>query len=336
MGETKPSCLPLVRKHLDNIGMSDTARDIIMASWRKTTSKQYHTYLTRWEQYCSENSIDPLRATIQHGIEFLTHLYQKGLGYSAINTARSALSIVIDVPSGTFGSQSLVTRFMKGIFEMKPSLPRYKFMWDAGIVLKHIQSMSPNSGLSLKSLTLKLTMLLCLLTGQRCQTITKLDTQYMQSLPNKYVFTINEILKTSKPGRHIAPIELMSYEPDERLCVVSLIRLYLQKTQDIRKEHTKLMISYTKPHHSVCSSTIGKWAKSIMKEAGIDTAQFSAHSGRSAAVSYGKSAGLPLQDILRAGGWSNAQTFARFYDKPLPNNFGSSILEHYSNHNGTT
>ena len=323
--------MPLVRENLDSLGLSASAQDIIMASWRANTSKQYHTYLRRWEEFCLAKGNKPLKATVENGIEFLTELYNSGLGYSAINTVRSALSTVIILPSGTFGNQPLVMRFMKGIFEMKPSLPRYTCTWDVGIVLRHLQHMSPNSDLSFKTLTLKLSTLLCLLTGQRCQTITKLDIQFMQKLPNKYIFHIQEPIKTSKPGRHIAPIELLAYEADRSLCVVELLSLYLEKSKEVRKpEDTKLLLSYAKPHKPVGSSTVGKWTKFIMKEAGIHTNRFSAHSGRVASISYGKKAGIPLQDILKAGGWSSAQTFAKFYDKPMSNNFGLDILTHYS------
>ena len=329
MAKTKPSGLPLFRQSLDKIGLSTEARDIVMASWRSSTCKQYYTYLARWETYCNERGITTFQPTIYHGIEFLADLYKRGLGYSAINTARSALSTITPTTNGTFGNHPLVVRFMKGVYEMKPSLPRYTLTSYVGKVLTFLANLPPNP--SLKQLTMKLTMLLSLITGQRCQTLSKLDTRFMQRQPDKYIFTIRETLKTSKPGRHIDPIELNEYKADQRLCVVQLITLYLAKTSEIRKpDVTKLLISYAKPHKTVKSATIGKWVKSTMKDAGIDTTIFSAHSGRSASTSYAKSAGIPLADILKAGGWSNAQTFAKYYDKPLSCNFGTSILDHYS------
>lgn len=69
-------------------------------------------------------------------------------------------------PNVTFGNHPLVSRFLKGVFELKPSLPRYNHIWDVGVVLKHLKTLKPVDSLDLKVLTLKLTMLLCLLTGQ--------------------------------------------------------------------------------------------------------------------------------------------------------------------------
>ena len=68
--------------------------------------------------------------------------------------------------------------------------------------------------------------------------------------------------------------------------------------------------------------------KSILDDAGIDVTKFSGNSARPAATSYGTHTGLTLQDILKVGGWSNAQTFATYCNKPIETNFGASILEH--------
>lgn len=168
--------MPLIRKKLNNKNLSTVAKDIIMASWRSGTGKQYHSYLGRWGKFCSQKAIPEEDASVDHGIEFLASLYEEGLGCSAINTARSALSSVLTLPGNvTFGNHPLVSRFLKGVFELKPSLPRYHHIWDVSVVLEHLKTLEPVSTLDLKVLTLKLTMLLCLLTGQRCQTLSKLD-----------------------------------------------------------------------------------------------------------------------------------------------------------------
>ena len=87
------------------------------------TSKQYQTYLQRWEKYCQSNGLGKVEATVANGIDFLATLFSPGLGYSAINTARSALSSVMVPPNNiTFGSHPLVVRFVKAVFELNPSV----------------------------------------------------------------------------------------------------------------------------------------------------------------------------------------------------------------------
>jgi len=98
-----------------------------------------------------------IQATIYDGLEFLMSLFRQGLGYSAINTACSALSAIITLGNKTtFGKHPLVTRFMKGIFELKPSLPWYTVISDVGIVLRFLQDFPPLKELALQQFTKKL------------------------------------------------------------------------------------------------------------------------------------------------------------------------------------
>jgi hypothetical protein len=63
--------------------------------------------------------------------------------------------------------------------------------------------------------------------------------------------------------------------------------------------------------------TLSRWIGKTLKDAGIDTHTFKTHSTRAASTSKMKAVGVPIDDILKCGGWSNAKTFARFYDRPI-------------------
>ena len=122
--------MPLVREKLQKLGLSPDTIDILMASWRKSTGKQYATHLSRWVTDCKNKQLDVTYATINNGLDFLTFLYKHRVGYSAINTARTALSLAITpADKTTFGEHPLVTRFLNGTFELRPSLPRYFTVW---------------------------------------------------------------------------------------------------------------------------------------------------------------------------------------------------------------
>lgn len=323
--------MPIVTRQLTKTGLSDETIDIIMASWRHTTSKQYNSYLNRWTDYCEQHDISLTEAKVQDGLDFLTSLYRNGLGYSAINTARSALSSVMSLADkNTFGEHPLVVRFLKGIFELKPSLPRYAVIWDVGTVFDYFLTMSDLNELDLKTLTLKLTMLLALTTTQRCQTLSFLDTKFMQVLPDRFIFTLQDKLKTTKPGSHVSPIEIAAFPEEPALCPVRHLHHYISKTQNLRQS-TKLLVSFIKPYQQVTPSSIGRWLKTTLKDAGINVDLFTAHSSRTASSSYGSSSGLAINDILKAGGWSRAGTFAKHYNKQICTNFGNHILNHFKN-----
>ena len=83
-------------------------------------------------------------------------------------------------------------------------------------------------------------------------------------------------------------------------------------------------------HTSVFSrDTISRWLKCVMKNAGIDTAKFKSHSTRSAAVPAANQAGIPMDTILSAAGWSNTRTFDQFYNKNITEQglFGNTVLD---------
>ena len=137
--QSKPTGVSLIGERLDQYGLSSATKEILMSSWRSGTRKQYSTYLSRWERYCEENQLSKLNPGLNGAIEFLTFLFESGLGYSALNTARSALSAILPLFNGIkFGEHPLVGRFLKGVYEQRPALPRYKAIWNVGEVLNYL------------------------------------------------------------------------------------------------------------------------------------------------------------------------------------------------------
>ena len=187
-------------------------------------------------------------------------------------------------------------------------------------MLDYLKTFDASSALSLKELKLKLTILLCLTTGQRGQTIHKFDINYIQDLGDRYRISVHEKLKQTKPGRHLEPIELLAFPEDKELCVVQHLREYIHRTY---------LLSYVKPFKPVARDTVSKWVKQVLQSAGIDITKYSAHSCRAACTSNVKVKGFNIAEIMKSAGWSTESTFARFYDKPVSYtsaNFGSVLL----------
>ena len=211
--------LPLVRDLLTRRGISTGAAKIILQSWRTGTQKQYQTYHQRWQEFCRSRGINPISASIEDGLEFLYQQYENGLSYSGINTARSALSTVIFLPDfGSFGNHPLVSRFLTDVFESRPSLPRYKDIWDVSVVLDYLKTLPPLEELNLKDITHKTVVLVALLSGQRCQTIHAITVSGMRITNDTVDFEIAKLLKTSKPGKHQGHLEFKSYPRTSMCC----------------------------------------------------------------------------------------------------------------------
>ena len=173
---------------------------------------------------------------------------------------------------------------MKGIFEHRPTFPKYHMIWDVKKAFNYFRNLPVISDLSLKELSLKLAMLLCFVPDrQRMQTIHLIDLKDIKYVGNQVLIPIMQKIKQSKPGDHIYPLSFKTYPKDTKLCVVAHLRRYIELTQDLRSSD-KLVISYAKPHQAISKDTISRWCKTVMELSGIDIQKYSTHFTRLASV----------------------------------------------------
>ncbi|WAQ94141.1 hypothetical protein MAR_006612 [Mya arenaria] len=304
--QTTSNAMSYIRRSYEKRNLSEKSINIIMASWRKTTQKQYSTNINRWIHFCREREIDPLQTPIEYCIEFLTELYDLGLSYATLNTARSALSSLCKKQDGyNVGSHPLVIRFLSGVYNLGPTKPKYKETWDVSKVLCYLKTLTPARQLSLKMLSYKLVMLKALTQASRSHSISLLTLDNM----------MKDSVSYSRKGKVNPILKLNRYTLDIEICVYSTIAEYIEQTSGLRNGVRQLIITYIKPHKPVVSTTISRWIKFVLKLIDID--KYSSHSTRSAASSKVKASGLPISEIMKVAGWSIDTTFARFYDKPL-------------------
>ena len=334
ISKTTTNSLSLVREVYQRSGLSNSAVSIIMNSWRASTKKQYQVYYNKWIHYCDSNDLDIHSVSVNQVLEFLTFLFQKESSYSALNTARSALSSIITLTDTnyTVSNHRVIERFMKGSFNYRPSLPslpRYTCIWDTSVVLKYLKSLAPTDKVGLKLLTHKLVMLFALLAGQRAQSLQYMDITSMTLLEDQVIFHIGKCIKQTRPGFHIKPLVFHGYTPDRDLCVLSALKAYLQQTQDLRANCTKLFISTQKPHNAVSINTISRWIKNTVSVSGIDITKYKGHSTGAASLSAAQNTGIPVHNIMAAAGWSSKATFSKFYNKSIHNadNFSEAVLK---------
>ena len=180
---------------------------------------------------------------------FLVELFESGIGYSGMNTARSALSCLSfkSFNGFPFGSRPTVSRFLKGVFESRPTVPRYTETLDVGKVLSYLQTIPNSEDVSLKDLTLKTVMLVSLVSAQRGQTIHYLNLDDMISSETSITFMLKKPIKQSKPGVKPLVVKFSLYPVDLSICVVTTLRAYLARTIDKRGDNKQLFISFLKP-----------------------------------------------------------------------------------------
>lgn len=306
-------CLGEKIKEREDINI--TTRELLLASWKQGTHKQYQVYLNKWQLYCKDLSLST-DITIGNVLNFLTSLFEQGLSYSAINTARSALSSLLVIEGKAVGTHPLVIRLLKGIFNKRPSLPKNKVSWDPELMLGYLKTLSPVANLSLLKLSWKTVALLLLLTGQRGQSIHLLDIRNLTVSKNSIKIRFGDSLKSTRPGFHQHELYLKGYAPDRRLCIVTVLQEYLERTAPLRNSN-ELFITTQKPHSAVSRDTISRWFRNVMEKSGVDTKIFTPHSVRSASTSAASKAKIPLSTILSTAGWTKDTTFQTYYKKPI-------------------
>ena len=108
-----------LREAIKQRGISGKAAEIILCSWSESTHKQYEPHIKRWTTFCDQREINPFDPSVTSLLDFLIELHEKGLAYSTLNTARSAISaFTIPKDNSSIGSHPTVTRFMKGVYRV--------------------------------------------------------------------------------------------------------------------------------------------------------------------------------------------------------------------------
>lgn len=284
--------------------------------------------MKRWENFCNHHGSDIFNSNLQSILKFLTALYKDGVGYSGINTARSALSLIIAPIDGVdVGKHPLVIRLLKAVSKLRPPKPRYDNVWDVNLVLDMFTSWPLNSELPIFRLTIKLVALLALVTGQRVQTLSLININNIIRSSNVQIL-IPEIIKTSGVAKKQPCLLLVPYKVNDKLCVVKCLDEYLNRTASYRNSD-ELLISVVLPYKPVTSQTISRWLKECLSLAGIDVSIFKAHSFRHASTSKAVAKGVSLDVVFSRAGWSDkSKTFAKFYNKPLDlrGEFSNAVL----------
>lgn len=311
-----------VRENLKAQGLSAEATNIIMASWKPGTAKAYTTHISRWSQFCVRRQINSRHPNVNDIINFLTVTFQRNVGYECVNTARSALSSLGIVVDGCrAGNHPLVVRFMKGVFNLRPTRPRYTDIWDISPVLSKLRAMHPLHSLSLKELSLKLVTLMAITQAARVQTLHLLVLNNIMIEEEHISVQLGGNIKQCRSNFNIQRVQFSAYLKDDSLCVCKTLRSYIARTEGLRQVNGhrmgNLLISYIKPHKPVSRDTIARWIKTVLKISGVDTSKFTAGSVRPAAASKAKTSAVPIHYIMDKAGWSREATFAKFYDKKI-------------------
>lgn len=306
-------------RNLDNLNLPQNVIEILHSSCSTSTWSRDCSYVDRYKSFCSTSGFDPSRACVRSVLCFLSKLYEDGLSYSSVNTARSALSVMYGkVDNVSIGEHPLVKRFMAGIAKLRPPTPKYTTTWDVEQVFNVFKNWKPNNELNLYELSVKLSSLLALVSGHRVQTLHAINIDNIVVEDKQVRIFVSKLLKTSGPKSSQPCIHLPLYHKVKKLCVASCLKEYLSRTKNLRKDTKQLFVTTRERYRAVSKQTISHWLVKSLSLANINTTMYGSHSFRHASTSKAFSLGVKVSTIFDNAGWSkNSNVFYRFYNKNI-------------------
>lgn len=292
--------------------------DFLRFTWRDSTRKVYTSYIKKWATFCLQHQHDMYEPENAIIMDFLFSLIKQGASYSSVNTARCALSAVLPWKEGrSVGCNEFVCMLIKALGNFNPPKPRYTKFWDVNLVLNLFRHWGRNSTLSTYRLTLKLTVLLLLLTAQRGQTIWRLNVSGCEMFKDHMSFKMKHLLKHNRTGQPLDTLIIPSYPKDALLCPLRTERAYIARTNPIRRNEDQLLLLTRAPFTAASRDTVSRWTKQVLDYSGIDTDEYASHSTRGASTSMATKLGIDVNVLLKQASWKNADTYAKYYNKTI-------------------
>ena len=307
--------LEVIRRDFAGRGLSSNVVNLLLAGVRPTTQTAYQSPWSSWCDWCTQRNINPLSNAINNVLEFLSNLFAQGKAYNTINVARSMLSGTLPPLDGNpVGKHYLVLKLMKGMYNSNPPKPRYESTWSIDLVTNYVNTLPSNADLSLAEISRKLAVLLALTTMLRVSELASIDRQSVKIGDDRALFSLTKPRKAQKDGA-LHNIVIKKFPNNPNICPVSCLGYYIFQTDSLRNSTNAnlLFLAMKKPNKPVTGSSIGRWIKSLLGKAGVDTSTFKAHSTRGAAASKAARSGVPVDTILKTAHWSNESTYTKFY-----------------------
>lgn len=276
--------------------------------------KQYQRPLQEWIAFCSRNGYTAFDPEIHQVLSWLTEKYDDGASYGTISTARSALSLIC---GKRVRKDPTISRLLRGIFNKRPSKPRYDQIYDLEPVLDKLEEFYPLADLDIARLTEKLVVLLAVITAQRKQTLHSIKMKNIRKTQQGYEIRITDTIKTTRPGAYQPLLVLPRFDSKPKLCAARTLEAYLALTKPIRGGNESLFLTTRRPYTGASRDTISRWIRSFLARCGLQD-KFAPHSIRHASTSAAWKKGVDMTVIKSLAGWSErSKTFDRFYNRPI-------------------
>lgn len=295
---------------------SDSERQLLNDSWRKSTMDTYYPAIKRWLQWCDNHNVNSSNPDLQQITRFLAYLHlELKLSYSTILVNKSAIFTFCKINQANCDDQVLLKQILKSIAAAQPTKPKTP-VWDPQIVFDWLSL--PNDRNTLFEASRRTAAILLLASGRRVHDLTllKVSDSHMFLSEDKVILRPTYGSKTDTARHRQSDWQLLKH-PNHQVCPVTWLRRLVTLSHERRSEVEgldNLFITITGRSRPASRTMIGGWVRSILKDAGISATP---GSFRSAVASASWVDNHPVDDILARGNWKAENTFKKFYYKEI-------------------
>ncbi|KAL0159594.1 hypothetical protein M9458_043319, partial [Cirrhinus mrigala] len=322
--------------HLLASGLSTEVVETLLQSRAPSTRKLYALKWKLFTSWCGRRQQNPVNCPVGSVLEFLQDRLSAGLSHSTLKVYVAAIA-AYHAPLGglSVGKDPLVSRFLRGALRLRPPVRPRVPSWDLSVVLEALclPPFEPIEEISDCHLSFKTSFLLALSSLKRVGDLQALSVapSFLDFAPglSKAFLHPRTGYVPKVPSSAPRPVVLQAFcpppfrEPDQQklncMCPVRALDAYVHRVAPWRRSD-QLFICFGPLRRGLPASkqTISRWiVEAILlayESSGLPPPLgVKAHSTRSMAASKSFLAGIPLQDICNAAGWSTPLTFVRFY-----------------------
>ncbi|KAL0157275.1 hypothetical protein M9458_048521, partial [Cirrhinus mrigala] len=330
-------------------GLSTEVVETILQSRAPSTCKLYALKWRPFTSWCGDHQQDPVNCPVGTVLGFLQDQFFTALAHSTLKVYVAAIS-TYHAPLGgsSVGRNPLITRFLCGALRLRPPVRARVPPWNLAVMLEALcgSPFEPIKESSGHHLTIKTVLLLALTSLKRDRDLQALSVapSYLDFAPSmaKAFLYPHPGYVPKVPSLAPRPVVLQAFCPppfrdqDQQklncVCPVRALDRYVHSAAKWRRVD-QLFICFGPPKKGLPASkqTLSRWivdANTLAYESsGLPSPLgVKAHSTRGMAASKAFLAGVPMQDIYNAAGWSTPLTFVRLYDLDLRAAPGSSVL----------
>jgi integrase len=274
-------------------------------------------------RWCQRGRIPPWRPDEVNLANYLASEFARGVGSGSAASARSAITSTWRLGVGRVPEEGgIVTALMRGFKRKRPTEARYEEAFDVRHLLDWIeQEWSDNEALSSVDLRTKTIVLLRITSLKRARDIAKMvKASIQEDDTGRCTFRMLDEKRPDGAGELSQRYPIFKNAERPAICPWAALQLYLERTAGWADGPRDAIFRWLERDQPLGKDAIANASREVMQRAGIPE-EFRSHSLRMAGATRMLDAGIPLQQVMRIGGWTSGEVFQRFYDRSrIPRN----------------